>query len=98
MKKYINPLLRLGTAIALLGVIYMQNSEIEELKAKSQIIEKVSPLAGDVKITNQIDSLQSELFVQQTIVNRYEIALEMLKEQNKKAADEFELILTTQTE
>jgi hypothetical protein len=31
-------------------------------------------------------------------LNRYQIALELLKEKNKKAADEFELILTTQTE
>jgi hypothetical protein len=42
--------------------------------------------------------LQSELFVQQTIVGRYEVALELFKEQDKKAADKFELILTTQTE
>jgi HEAT repeat protein len=98
MKQFINPILRLGTAIALLSVIYMQNDEIKELKEKSQIIENVAPLAGDIKITNQIDSLQSELFVQQTIVTRYETALELLKEEDKKAADKFELILTTQTE
>jgi HEAT repeat protein len=98
MKQFINPILRLGTAIALLSVIYMQNDEIKKLKEKSQIIENVAPLAGDIKITNQIDSLQSELFVQQTIVTRYETALELLKEEDKKAADKFELILTTQTE
>ena len=45
-----------------------------------------------------IDSLYSEIFIQQTIVGRYEIALEMLKESNPKAAEEYELILTTQTE
>ena len=31
-------------------------------------------------------------------VDRYEVALEIFKEKNKKAADEFELILSTQTE
>ena len=30
-------------------------------------------------------------------VDRYEVALEIFKEKNKKAADEFELILLTQT-
>ena len=98
MKKFINPILRLGTAIALLSVIYMQNNEIKELKEKSQFIQKVAPLAGDVQISNQIDSLQTEIFTAQNINARYEIALEILKEQDKKAADKFELILTTQTE
>ena len=30
-------------------------------------------------------------------VDRYEVALELFKEKNKKAADEFELILLSQT-
>ena len=46
----------------------------------------------------QIDSLRDELFIKFTEVGRYEVALEIFKEQNKKAADEFELVLTTQTE
>ena len=75
MKKFINPILRLGTAIALLGVIYMQNNEIKELKENSKIVEKVAPLDGDVKITNEIDSLQTELFILQTTNGRYIIAL-----------------------
>lgn len=98
MKKYINPLLRLGTAIALLGVIYMQNSEIEELKAKSQIIEKVAPLAGDVTISNQIDSLQTELFNLQSINGRYELSLEYLYEVNPKAGKQFDEYLNNETE
>ena len=32
MKKYINPILSLGTAAALLGAIYFQNQEIDGLK------------------------------------------------------------------
>ena len=98
MKKYINPLLRLGTAIALLGVIYMQNGEIEQLKAKSQIIQKVVPLAGDVVISNQIDSLQTELFNAQSINGRYEMALEHLYEVNPKAGKVFDEYLNTETE
>lgn len=56
---------------------------------------------GDIEKTNlqqTVDSLQLELFNQQTITGRYEIALEILKEKDKKAAEMYELILTTQTE
>ncbi len=56
---------------------------------------------GDIQKANmqeKIDSLNSEIFVLQTINGRYEVALELFKEKNKKGADEFELILTTQTE
>jgi hypothetical protein len=82
MKEYIAPLLRLGALILLLTTIYEQNNAINEYKAK----------------TNTIDSLQSELFQTQSQAGRYEVALELFKEKNKKAADEFELILSTQTE
>jgi hypothetical protein len=98
MKQFINPILRLGTAIALLSVIYMQNIEIEELKAKSQIIENVAPLDGDIKISNQIDSLQTELFNAQSINGRYELALEHLYEVNPKAGKVFDEYLNKETE
>lgn len=51
-----------------------------------------------ISSSKQIDSLQDELFIKFTEISRYEIALEIFKEQNKKAADEFELTLITQTE
>jgi hypothetical protein len=98
MKKFINPILRLGTAIALLGVIYMQNKEIDELKENSKLIQKVVPLDGDVKITNQMDSLQAELFNLQSINGRYELALEHLYEVNPKAGKEFDEYLNNETE
>jgi hypothetical protein len=82
MKEYIAPLLRFGALILLLTTIYEQNNAINEYKAK----------------INTIDSLQSELFQTQSQAGRYEVALELFKEKNKKAADEFELILSTQTE
>ncbi len=58
-------------------------------------------LGGDIEkqeLINQRDSLLSELFVTEVQLNRYQIALELFKEKNKTGADEFELILTTQTE
>ena len=74
---------------------YFQQKELSKLRAE-QKIEVV--VGGDIEKANLIDSLQNELFVQGTIVTRYETALELLKEEDKKAADKFELILTTQTE
>ena len=82
-------------AIAVLVVCYFQQKELTKLRAE-QKIEVV--VGGDIQKANTIDSLESELFVQQTIVTRYETALELLKEEDKKAGDKFELILTTQTE
>lgn len=45
-----------------------------------------------------IDSLHNELFIKQTEVGRYEVALEMLKEEDSVAAAKFENILYTKTE
>ena len=82
-------------AVAVLVVCYFQQKELSKLRAE-QKIEVV--VGGDIQKANTIDSLESELFVQQTIVTRYEVALELLREEDKKAAEKFELILTTQTE
>lgn len=40
----------------------------------------------------------SELFQTETQLTRYQVALELLREQDSTAADKFDLILTTQTE
>ena len=98
MKEFISKYQKaiVGTgAVAVLVVCYFQQKELSKLRAE-QKIEVV--VGGDIQKANTIDSLQSELFVQETIVTRYETALELLKEEDKKAADKFELILTTQTE
>ena len=98
MKKFINPILRLGTAIALLGVIYMQNNEIKELKEKTQFIEKIAPISDDIKITKEKDSLQTELFSLQSINGKYELALQHLYEVNPKAGKQFDEYLNNETE
>jgi len=83
MKEYIAPLLRFGALILLLTTIYEQNNAINKYKAKANI---------------NIDSLQTELFQAQSQVGKYEVALELFKEEDSVAADHFELILSTQTE
>jgi hypothetical protein len=82
-------------AVAVLVLCYFQQKELSKLR-KEQKIEVV--VGGDIQKQELIDSLQSELFVAQTISARYEIALELLKEENPKAAEAYELILTTKTE
>jgi len=83
MKEYIAPLLRFGALILLLTTIYEQNNAINKYKDKAKI---------------NTDSLQTELFQAQSQAGKYEVALELFKEEDSVAADHFELILSTQTE
>jgi hypothetical protein len=46
----------------------------------------------------KIDSLNNEVFYKEMTIGKYDIAIEILKEQDPDAADKFELILKTQTE
>ena len=91
-----------GLAMSLLGLTVMtffyfqQQDELQKCKEGKSFLQ-----GGDIEraqIINERDSLRDELFIRFTEVGRYEVALEIFKEQNKKGADEFELILTTQTE
>ena len=102
MKKYINPILSLGTAAALLGAIYFQTQQIDGLKKQ---LEFQPVVGGDIQkaqtidsLQNVIDSVRDEIMPLEVELGRYEMTLELLKEEDKKAADKFELILTTQTE
>ena len=51
-----------------------------------------------VELQKQVDSLQTELFIKQTELGRYEMTLEIFKEEDSVGADHFEYILNTQTE
>ena len=93
MKKFINPLLSLGTAAALLGAIYFQNQEIDTLKKQTPI-----QLVAGSNNQNIVDSLQEELFMLQTQNGRYELSLEHLYEVNPKAGKEFQNFMEHETE
>ena len=73
MKKYINPLLTFGTTMALLYVIYGQNEQLTKLESEQVKVYNV-PLAVD-SLQNIIDSLNSEVFILQTQIGRYELSL-----------------------
>ena len=49
-------------------------------------------------LRNEIDSLNHEIFHHRTNLGRYEMALEILKEDDPQSAQKFEIILNTQTE
>jgi hypothetical protein len=82
MKEYIAPLLRVGALALLLLTIYEQNNVITEYKeTKSKFITDTLKIA---QLETQIDSLQSELFIQRTVIGRYELGINYLKERNLK--------------
>jgi hypothetical protein len=94
--------LRIGLVMSLLGLItmtffyYQQQDDLQRCKDDGGFLQ-----GGDIEkslIINERDSLRDELFIRFTEVGRYETALEIFKEKNKNGADEFELILNTQTE
>lgn len=69
MKKYINGFLRLGTAAALLIVIYNQNKHIKQLKVDNEGIDL---------IRNERDSLKSEIFTKDIEIGSYNHILDLL--------------------
>lgn len=70
------------------------------IKNNSEIITKdfIYYQAQIDSLNNQIDSLNADIFNTQTTIGKYEMTLELLKEQEPKAADKFKLIFNTQTE
>ena len=59
---------------------------------------RTASTAYSLDLRKQVDSLQTELSIQKTNVGRYEMALELFKEEDSVAADHFEYILYKQTE
>jgi hypothetical protein len=89
-------------AVAVLVVCYFQQKELSRLRAE-QKVEVV--VGGDIQkaqtidsLMNVLDSVRAENLPLQIENARYEMTLELLREKDKKAADLFELIKTTQTE
>jgi len=82
----IKAILGLASVALLLVTIYEQNNAINQ--KKDQIIE----------LKSQNTLLKDSIFAINTELGRYQIALEILKDGDKKAANKFEHVLATQTE
>ena len=84
--------LLLTVCIAALCFLYIKD------KIASSQPRPVSYEIQSDSLNKLVDSLNQELFQQQVIIGKYDIALEMLKEENPDAAATFETILNTKTE
>jgi len=99
--KYQKVIVGIGS-ISVLLICYLQQKELSKLRAERKLEIVVG---GDIhkaqtidSLQNIVDSIRAETLPLQIQLGRYEVATELLKEQDKKAADKFELILSTQTE
>ena len=74
--------------------------QTQTVKLRNQVDSlKIECDGKDSVLTKKgIFDLESELFQTSSQLGRYEMALEMLRYKNPKAANQFELILTTETE
>jgi hypothetical protein len=101
IQKYQKAIVGTG-AVAVLIVCYLQQKELAKLRAEPKIEVYTG---GDIQrgktidsLMNVIDSVRAENLPLQVENGRYYMALELLREEDKKAADLFQLILETQTE
>lgn len=86
MKQYIKPLLTTFSVALFLYTMYTQNEKITELKTTVVKQEKL------------VDSLQDNLFLSKMMNGRYELALDYLKVTNVKVANQFETLMSNETE
>jgi uncharacterized coiled-coil protein SlyX len=84
--QYIKQILTVFSVGLILFTMYTQNNKITELKTTVVKQQKV------------VDSLQTDLFLSKTMNGRYELTLENLKATNSKAANEFEMFMSKETE
>jgi hypothetical protein len=81
MKKDIGTILILASIGMLFYIIFNQKQHIRTLQSSKPNVDSLYKV---------IDSLNSEIFIEHTTVDRYEIAIERLREENSQAADQFE--------
>jgi hypothetical protein len=89
-------------AIAVLVICYFQQRELVKLReeAKVEIMVNNTVYTANTmdSLMNVIDSIRAENIPLQVENGRYYMALELIREEDKKAADLFQSILETQTE
>ena len=94
-----NTNLKIALVFVTLGCLYsmmMWNSEINQ---KIKLESEVEKLKVELKKTQEYsDSLYMELFPTQIELGRYEVALDILRERNPKAASQYGDIISEETE
>lgn len=84
--QYIKQILTMFSIGLILFTMYTQNGKITELKTDLVKQQKV------------VDSLQTDIFLYKSMNGRYELSLNSLRETNKKAAQQFEEFMSSETE
>lgn len=89
-------------AVAVLVICFLQQRELSRLRTEPKIEVYTG---GDIQrgktidsLMNVLDSVRAENLPLQVENARYYMALELLREEDKKAAELFQAILETQTE
>jgi hypothetical protein len=82
-------------AVSVLLICYFQQKELSKLRSEKVVIS--TPKTTD-SLQKVVDSLETELFMSQTMNGRYELSLEHLHEVNQKAGLEFQRFMETETE
>ena len=89
-------------AIAVLVICYFQQRELVKLREEAKVEIMVNNTVYTANTMDSlmivIDSIRAENLPLQVENGRYYMALELLREEDKKAADLFQSILETQTE
>jgi hypothetical protein len=90
-------------AVSVLLICFLQQKELAKLRSERDslihhMVDAHAMEGGNIKNAQLQDSLQNELFIQKTIVGRYEVAVELFKDENPKGAQQFQSILSTKTE
>jgi hypothetical protein len=89
MKKYINAILTLSSVLVLFYIIYDQHKQINGYKEKLKLYDNMDMV---------MDSIKTESFQVHLMYDRYNIALEILREEDSVAVAKFERILENETE
>jgi hypothetical protein len=91
MKKYIGPVLSLASVAMLFYIIFHQKEQIKELK--TSVRESAQKVQTVDSLHYVIDSLSSEVFIEHTNYERYEITLDRLRSEDSLTATIFEMYL-----
>lgn len=74
----------------------LNKSDRAKIKSLKRQNDSLSALVDTIRI--EIDSIRHENFLNYTTIGRYDVALEYLREVDKKAAEKFEYFLYNKTE
>ena len=94
IQKYQKAIVGTG-AVSVLLICYFQQKELSKLRSERVVVS--TPKTTD-SLQKVVDSLETELFMSQTMNGRYELSLEHLHEVNQKAGLEFQRFMETETE